>query len=161
MNAFLSSRTPRERAAFALALFFTAASAVFILFTEPGDARLQRSRAQLDEAVAAHEHVVAIARQLAGSTPAAAAGTDPLPPQTTLMSVLDASAEAAGITGAVKRFVPVSASEVSVVLEAVAFDALINWLAGLHADYALKVEQFTANPTAIRGSVNVSLVLSR
>ncbi len=161
MNAFLQSKSPRERAALAVGLFVTVVCAVFMLFTEPGDARLKRTRAQLRGAVAAHEHVVDIARQVAVAAPAVAAGSGAPPARETLMSVIDASAEAAGITGAVKRFAPASDHEVSVVLEAVGFDALMSWLAELHAEHALDIEQFTANPATIPGSVNVSLVLSR
>lgn len=161
MNAWPGSRTPRERAALGIALFVAAVSVVFVLLTEPGAAHLQRSRARLEGALAAHEHVAAIARQVDAIGPSRAASAGAGLPQETLMSVIDASAQAAGITGAVKRLAPAAGDEVGVVLEAVAFDALMGWLVGLHADHGLSVGQFTANPGTRTGSVNVTLVLSR
>lgn len=161
MNVYLASKSPRERAALGIALFVTVVSGVFMLLTEPGDARLQRSRARLESAVAGYEHVAAIARQADAIAQASVTTTDADIPQQTLMSVIDASAEAAGISAAVKRLAPAAGDEVSVVLEAVEFDALMDWLAALHTDYGLNADQFTANPGTERGRVNVSLVLSR
>jgi len=161
MNAYLASKSPRERAALGVALFATVVGSVFILLTEPGAASLQRSRARLESAVAAHEHVAGIARQAAAIVQVSGVSRGADEPQQTLMSVIDASAQTAGITEAVRRLAPAAGDEVSVVLEAVAFDALMNWLAGLDAEHGLAVEQFTANPGSRAGDVNVSLVLSR
>lgn len=160
MNGYLQSKSPRERAALGLAVFIMALAAVFALLTEPGTARLQRSRAQLASVTATHVHVAGIARRMAGFEEATAAGVRTLPPDATLMSVIDATALKAGITHAVKRLVPRSANEVSVVLEAVPFDELMSWLGDLHSAYGFNIDQFTANPGARGGHVNVSLVLS-
>lgn len=160
MNAYLQAKSPRERAALGLAFFLAVAAAVFVLFTEPGAARLQRSRAQLDGVTAAHAHVTGIAARVAGLGQAAAAAERTLPAGETLMSVIDATAVEAGITSAIKRLVPTSDREVSVVLEAVPFDDLMIWLGGLNSVYGLDVVQFTANAGASGGHVNVSLVLS-
>lgn len=161
MNAYLESKSPRERAALGIGLFVAVTTGVFMLVTEPGEARLQRSRAQLASAAAAHDQLLVIASEAAAIAQASAASTGAALPRETLLSVIDASAQAAGIREAVKRLAPAAGDEVSVVLEGVAFDALMTWLASLYADYGLDIEQFTANPGTHSGSVNVSLVLSR
>lgn len=159
MNEFLASRTPRERIALGLAAFAVVAAAIFLFATEPGNTRLQRSRAQLRSAAETEAIITGIAAEAIAlkQTPARAGGS--LPDGATLMSLVDETALRAGILAHVKRLVPAADREVSVVFESVPFGDLMTWLAHLHEDFGVSVDQFNANPGSAAGRTNVSVVL--
>ncbi|MCA1778911.1 MAG: type II secretion system protein M [Xanthomonadaceae bacterium] len=75
------------------------------------------------------------------------------------LSVIDQSARAAGLAGALKRIEPGAGGEVRVVFEQAAFPDLMNWLARLVGERPLAVETFSADRSRAAGRVDCVVVL--
>lgn len=92
-----------------------------------------------------------IASQQATAAPNASFGGSPL-------SVVEGGLTAARLNAGLKQLSPVGEGRVRVVLEGVAFDALIDWLEQLDREFGLSPEEFSAQQKA-PGAVDATLVL--
>lgn len=92
-----------------------------------------------------------IASQQASNGPNASMGGSPL-------SVVESGLTAARLNSGLKQLSPVGEGRVRVVLEAVSFDALMDWLEQLDRDFGLSPEEFSAQQKA-PGAVDATLVL--
>ena len=159
MNAYWTSRSPRERLALAIGAYAILVAFVFLFVTEPVSRDRTRALAQLEGARDTHAEVEAIAARMLAIADRGRAARE-LPDGVTLIALLDETAASAGIDAAIKRIVPTGDARASVVLEAVAFDELVDWLAKIDNDYGITVSLLTANPTARSGRANVSVGLT-
>ena len=87
------------------------------------------------------------------AAPAAAAGSDNEPP----VVVIDRTARAAGLAGALRGTQPDGNQGVHVQIEGASFDVLVAWLAAVDRDFGLGVESITIDRGARPGVVNASI----
>jgi len=79
-----------------------------------------------------------------------------------LMAVVDASSNQMEVKPAIKRMMPDGADKVTLWLENIAFDKLIDWLAVLETKHAVTVNQISINREQTHvGTVSVKLLLSK
>jgi general secretion pathway protein M len=76
-----------------------------------------------------------------------------------LLALADATARAAGLSGALKRVEPTGGNSVRVSFEVASFDMLIDWLAQLARDYGVRVSDFSADKVEGLGLVNARVTL--
>jgi general secretion pathway protein M len=76
-----------------------------------------------------------------------------------LLALADATARAAGLTGALKRVEPVGPTSVRVSFETASFDVLIDWLERLSRDYGVTVSDFSADRVEGLGLVDARVTL--
>jgi general secretion pathway protein M len=73
--------------------------------------------------------------------------------------VVDQTARAAGLGTALKRLVPQGDDQISVQLDAVAFNPLLNWLLKLEREQRLTLINLNVDRTGNPGLVNVRIIL--
>jgi general secretion pathway protein M len=157
MKARWDALAPRERLLVATGAAVLLAVALWVGVWEP----LDRHRDALAERAAANQ---ALADWLAGleqrmpsgiaETPAASFdGRSPL-------AVVDQSARAAGLAGALQRIEPGSSGEIRVTLERAEFPALMRWLDGLVEQRPFRVVSLRADRVE-PGRVDATLVLEQ
>lgn len=76
-----------------------------------------------------------------------------------LLALADASARAAGLSGALKRVEPTGGNSVRVSFEVASFDMLVDWLSQLARDYGVRVSDFSADKVEGLGLVNARVTL--
>lgn len=76
-----------------------------------------------------------------------------------LLSFVEQSSVAFGLKQNIKRVEPDGANGVRVSLDGVVFNNLVNWIANLHKQGAVRVENATLEPQATSGIVNARLLL--
>jgi general secretion pathway protein M len=76
-----------------------------------------------------------------------------------LLALADASARAAGLSGALKRVEPTGGNSVRVSFEVASFDMLVDWLSQLARDYGVRVSDFSADKVEGLGIVNARVTL--
>jgi general secretion pathway protein M len=77
-----------------------------------------------------------------------------------VMTVIDASSNQMEVKPGIKRMIPEGADKVTLWLENIAFDKLINWLAILETKHAITVEQISINrQQANKAVVNAKILL--
>jgi general secretion pathway protein M len=76
-----------------------------------------------------------------------------------LLALADASARAAGLSGALKRVEPTGGNGVRVSFEVANFDMLVEWLSQLARDYGVRVSDFSADKIEGLGLVNARVTL--
>ena len=76
-----------------------------------------------------------------------------------LLALADASARAAGLSGALKRVEPTGGNSVRVSFEVANFDMLVDWLSQLARDYGVRVSDFSADKVEGLGLVNARVTL--
>ena len=73
--------------------------------------------------------------------------------------MVDQTARAAGLGASLKRLVPQGDDQISVQLDAVAFNALLNWLLKLEREQRLTLINLNVDRTGSPGLVNVRIIL--
>ena len=129
---------------------------LYVLLWEPFRASGQRLR----QAVAEQRAELAWMRQSvqelqqlgSNATTQASAGRS-------LLTVVDQTARAAGLGASLKRLVPQGDDQISVQLDAVAFNALLNWLLKLEREQRLTLINLNVDRTGSPGLVNVRIIL--
>jgi general secretion pathway protein M len=76
-----------------------------------------------------------------------------------LLALADASARAAGLSGALKRVEPTGGNSVRVSFEIANFDVLVDWLSQLARDYGVRVSDFSTDKVEGLGLVNARVTL--
>lgn len=76
-----------------------------------------------------------------------------------LLSFIEQSATAYNIKQNIKRVEPDGANGARVSLDGVSFNSLVNWLANLHKQGAVRVENATLETQPVPGTVNARLLL--
>ena len=76
-----------------------------------------------------------------------------------LLALADASARAAGLSGALKRVEPTGGNSVRVSFEVANFDMLVDWRSQLARDYGVRVSDFSADKVEGLGLVNARVTL--
>ena len=76
------------------------------------------------------------------------------------ISLIDQTARAAGLAGALQRIEPASSNQVRVVFEQVEFAGLMEWLSSLLAEQPYRVEQFSGQRGLSTGRVDAVLVFT-
>lgn len=156
MKARWDALAPRERRLVGLAAAVIAATLLWVAVWEP----LDRHRDALNERVAAQQ---ALADWLAGLEASRPAGFGERAAVRDLggrsaLAVVDQTARAAGLAGALQRIEPGAAGEVRVTLERAEFPALMTWLDSLVRDRPFRVVQARADRVET-GRVDATLVL--
>ncbi len=85
--------------------------------------------------------------------------TRPVSDGRSLLTLVDQTARAAGLSGALKRVAPQGDDKLSVQLDAVEFDQIIPWLGVLERDYRVTIVNLSMDRTASPGRVNARVIL--
>lgn len=156
MTARWNALQPREKALVSGALGIIALLALWLLAWEP----LADSRAGLADRVSEQQALADWLEQiepevvrLRGQDASARTLDD-----RSALSVIDSSARAAGLAGALRRIEPGAGNEVRVVFEGAEFEGLMGWLDTLVGQRPLRVTQVSADRRE-RGRVDVTLTL--
>ncbi len=139
----------------------TAALLIYLLMWEPFQDRLANRR----------QSVVALRADLAWMQQAAtelqrlqANPGQPSRPapgaRPSLLILVDQSARAAGLGGAVKRVEPQGADKIRIQLEDAGFDALIRWLGALDREHGVTIDNAAISSKSAAGQVDARLILS-
>lgn len=153
MKQWWAGLAQRERWLLGGALALSLLLCAYVLLWEPWWAQYQR----LQQAVHKQRADLAWMRQAVVALPSAAPKVQH--DQRSLLARVDASMRAAGLTSAVKSTQPQGKHQLSVRLEAVAFEQLLTWLSQLEAQHALRLTQVSVERSADPGRVNAHLVL--
>ena len=78
-----------------------------------------------------------------------------------LSTLIDQSAQQAGLAQALKRVEPQQNGNLNVRLEAVEFDGLLRWLHGLYQQHGVVIVNAVLNRQTVSGQVNVRLILQQ
>jgi general secretion pathway protein M len=160
MRAWWERLRPRERRLVGAAVLVVAAVVAWTMVWEPlRDARrsaaeqVAAQRALLDwlDRMAPQVRQMRRAERLAGTATADDRST---------LAIIDETARAAGLAGALKRIEPGSGDEVRVDLAGAAFPDLMGWLSGLVVEQPMTVVRMTADRSA-PGRVDSVVVLRR
>ncbi|MBY6204744.1 type II secretion system protein M [Halomonas denitrificans] len=155
MMARWHALAPRERQLIGVAGAVLTAAVLWIAVWEP----LDRHRDDLRARVAAQQALADWLGTLEAGAPLEAASERSLGGRSAL-AVIDQSARAAGLAGALVRIEPGAAGEVRVVLQRAEFPALMRWLVDLVEERPFRVVDLRAD-RAEAGRVDATLVLER
>ncbi|MEM7053015.1 MAG: type II secretion system protein GspM [Pseudomonadota bacterium] len=158
MRARWQQLQSRERSLILLAAALIAMVLFWTLFWEPLQQSREDARARIAEQQSLLLWLESIAPEVqrlraSQSNRSVAGNRSPI-------SLIDQTARAAGLAGALQRIEPAAGNQVRVVFEQVEFAALMQWLSGLLAEQPFAVEQFNAQRGLSRGRVDVVLVLA-
>lgn len=151
---------PREQALVAGAAAFTLVVLSYLLVWEP----LQQDRHDVAMRVKAHQETLAWMQQASARIKTLQSQSPSIRHQGTqrsLLSVLDDSAKRAKLRQTIQRMEPEGRSGVKLRMEGVAFDALVQWLGTLEAQYGVQVARANLTRTDAPGRVNARLSLNR
>lgn len=159
MKAWWETLSLRERGVVAGGALLTLALLVYVLFWEPFQTerhRLQRSVAELRADLAWMRQAAQEVRRLDG---ARAGVADPAADGRSLLTLVDQTARAAGLGGALRRVAPQGVDQLSVQLDAVEFERLIAWLGELERDHFIAIVTLSVDRTSAAGRVNARLIV--
>ena len=156
MKAWFLGLAPRERWLFGGAAALVALLLVYLLVVEP----LQQRRAMLERGVVAQRELLGWMRDaivpLRGGTTAPAGSRGQ-----SLFAVVDRSARATVLAGALQRVQPEGQASVRVWFEDAPFDDLVRWVAALQREHGVTVNTLSVERTDTAGLVNARLTLER
>jgi general secretion pathway protein M len=156
VRAWLAGLSTRERNLVYLAAALLAAALVYLLLVMPLNGMHRRLESRVERKSADLAWMRQAAPQVAA---AAAAGTAPASAES-LVVLVDRSARAAGLGGAVRDQSPNGARGLRLRLEAAPFDVLVAWLATLREQHGVEVESASVDSTPAPGLVNASITLT-
>jgi type II secretory pathway component PulM len=144
----------------ALALLMT----IYALAWRPFSGALQAlregvvsQRADLARMRQAADEIKRLEAAVSRRTPAPSRGDSGAP----LLTVVDQTTRQAGLSRSVKRIEPRDGDKVSVRLELVRFDKLVDWLGRLQRDHGIAVDNAVIDRRDATGFVNARFVLER
>jgi general secretion pathway protein M len=149
---------PRERRLVGIAAVLVALVLAWMLIWEP----LRETRSEAARQVATQRALLDWLDRLAPQVRAARDqdGPDAGPDPRSTLAMIDDTARAAGLAGALRRIEPAAGGEVRVDFEGAPFPGLMGWLAGLTAEHPMAVVRMTADRSAA-GRVDATVVLRR
>jgi general secretion pathway protein M len=156
MKSWFLGLAPRERMLVAGAAVVVVLLLAYLLVVEP----LQQRRAMLERGVIAQRELLTWMRDavvpLRGNTTA--------PPDSrgeSLFAVVDRSARATVLAGALQRVQPEGQGNVRVWFEDAPFDDLVRWTAALQREHGVSVNTLSVERTDSAGLVNARVTLER
>lgn len=156
MKAWFLGLAPRERLMVSGAAVVVLLLLVYLLVIEP----LQQRRALLERGVVAQRELLTWMRDavvpLRGNTDAPANSRGQ-----SLFAVVDRSARATVLAGALQRVQPEGQGSVRVWFDDASFDDLVRWIATLQREHGVSVNALAVQRTDTAGLVNARLTLER
>lgn len=155
MRAWWNGLAARERTALLIAAGVAAAALFWVAVWEPLDAAGARERARLEQQMALLDWLERIAPELR-QRPSDASGSARSLGGRSPLAVIDQSARAAGLAGALRRIEPLGEREVRVMVERAAFADLMGWLAALVRERPMQVARLDldrAEPGRVDGII--------
>lgn len=158
MNAWWQNLSAGDRRIVLLGTTVLALLLYWAVLFDPAQAGRRRLAAQVAAAETDLAFMQQASRQLASlhgsgaSSPLDRAGRS-------LLAVADGSARDARLGNAIKRIEPVSASRVTVWLEAADFDVVAAWLEQLEARYGIRVDEYSFQRAQATGTVDARIGL--
>ena len=157
----LSELSPRERILAVGGVIFLILYAFYLTVYAPIAAEKVLLAQKMNAQRQAFQYLTKISKEVASlrkNKPVNAIVTD----DQSVMSVVDASSNQMEVKSAIKRLIPEGADNVTLWLENIAFDKLVNWLAVLETQHAIMVNQISVNrQSANQGVVSAKLLLSK
>jgi len=157
VRAWWSDLAARERIALLIAAGVAAAALFWVAVWEPLAAAGARERARLEQQMALLDWLERIAPEVR-QQPADASGSARNLGGRSALAVIDQSARAAGLAGALRRIEPLGEREVRVMVERAAFADLMRWLAALVRERPMQVARLDLD-RAETGRVDGIIVL--
>lgn len=157
MKIWWESLSTRERLLVAGGAALTVTLLLYALVWQPfqtGSRRLRQSVAEQYADLMQMRQIAAEIKRL-GKTGAARPADD----GRSLLTLVDQTARAAGLGGALKRVAPQGSDKLSAQLDAVDFDQLVPWLSALERNHRVAVVNLSADRSAGPGRVNARVVL--
>lgn len=156
MKAWFLGLAPRERLMVSGAAVVVVLLLAYLLVVEP----LQQRRAMLERGVVAQRELLTWMRDavvpLRGNTGESENGRGQ-----SLFAVVDRSARATVLAGALQRVQPEGQGNVRVWFEDAPFDDLVRWIATLQREHGVAVNTLAVQQTDTAGLVNARLTLER
>jgi general secretion pathway protein M len=159
MKAWWETLSTRERGLVLGGTALTLVLLLYLLVWEPfrtSGRRLRQSVAEQRADLAWMRQAAQEIKRLNGVGAAQPTGDD-----RSLLTLVDQTARAAGLGGAMKRIAPQGDDKLSVQLDAVEFDQLVPWLGALEHDHRLTIVSLSVDRTDTPGLVNTRVVLGR
>lgn len=159
MRDWFDSLQPRERAALIAATLITVVALIYVLAWEPLDSAVSRLRDGLttqSAALAWMRSASSEVQQLRRARPSRAVSRN-----RSLLSVVDQSAQRAGLRQALQRMEPEGSDSVKLWVTTTAFDTLVVWLGELQSRDGVTVSSLSISPTEVPGQVEARLTLER
>lgn len=155
MKEWLDKLEPRERAVLLAGAAVATAIVFFAFVWKP----LTEGASTLRTSIESNEGLLAYLYRAEGLTEA----TDDRPVRAvqSLVVLIDQTAQANGLGGAVTRTRPDGATRINLSFENAAFDELLAWLISLQQNEGVYVEGASINDTRERGRVSGQLLLAR
>ncbi len=159
MIAWWQGLNPRERLLVTLACAASLFALIYLWGVEPLQVRQTRLRGELEGQTRALQVLRELGKE-ADALRARGTARGGLAEGQSLLALLNASAKARGISPAIERIVPNGATEASVVVQGIAFDALVAWVLELRSTAGVEARRLVidGSGTAV-GMVNASLTL--
>jgi general secretion pathway protein M len=156
VKEWLDKLEPRERAV----LLFGAVAAIAIVFFAFVWRPLTEGTSTLHSSIESKERVLTYLYRAEGLL---TGDNDdrPAPAARSLVVLIDQTAQASGLGGAVTRTRPDGATRINISFENAPFDNLLAWLISLQQNEGVYVEGASINDTRERGRVSGQLLLSR
>lgn len=159
MNQWFENLSPRERLMVGLATAALLAALFYLLAWEP----VHRDLSQLRQQVASHQQDLLWMRGAAGQVATLKSRQDSRPAASggSLLTLVEKTANDAGLKRHVARVEPQGRDGVRIWLEDAPFDELVRWLGRLRSENGLLVENLSADRPEAPGRVNARLLLRR
>ena len=158
MTAWWQSLSGRDRAALVLAAAIAVGALAWVWIWEP----LQEARAEHSARIAEQqallnwlETITPLARRLQQDT-----GRGRSLEGRSLLGLVDETARAAGLAGALQRIEPGGENPVRVFVQEADFQRLMSWLERLSAERPVVIEEFNADRADAPGRVNARIALA-
>jgi general secretion pathway protein M len=157
MKIWWEALSLRERGLVAGGVLLTLVLLFHLLFWEPFQThyrRLQRSVAELRADLAWMQQAAQEIGRLGGAGEAR-----PTDDGRSLLTLVDQTARAAGLGGALKQVAPQGVDQLSAQLDAVDFNQLIAWLGELERDHFIAIVNLSVDRTSATGRVNARVIV--
>jgi type II secretory pathway component PulM len=154
MKQWFASLQPRERSI----LIAGSIAAAIIIFWSFVWKPITDGTAEMQSAIAAKQQVLVDLLRVGSATADEGPGSSG---SQSLFVLIDQTAQASGLGGAITRARPEGANEIDVSFQNASFDVLLTWLVQLQQNNGVTVEGASINTTRQRGLVSGQLALRR
>lgn len=159
MKSWWNGLAARERAALSIALAVAGAALLWVALWEPLLEAGARERERLERQLAVLDWLQRLAPEI-GARSNPGAGTARSLGGRSPLAVIDQSARAAGLAGALRRIEPLGEREVRVMVEQAVFADLMQWLAALVRQRPMQITRLgldRAQPGRVDGTIVLRL----
>jgi type II secretory pathway component PulM len=158
MRRWYASLNSREQKLLVLGAIASAAALAYALILEPLQAREAQLRSAVRELDALNQWMQRAARQ-AETLTAAVSGEAAPPPEQSLLSVIETTADAAGIGKKLAHLSPESTQRAKLEFKRVPFDPMVTWLVQLNRERGVRISSMSVTPVE-PGVVNANVILT-